>query len=605
MKNWYLIIFLLFAKCAFSQDVSFKALAPEVVEMGQQFRLIYTVNAKPENFSAQAVDGISVLAGPSTSQSSNVSIVNGKVTQNFELRYTYIVQANREGEFIIPSAEVVVGKKIYKSQPIKIEVIKGGSKQNQTRAAAAGMNQSEQAANTSQISNKDLYIKIFVTKTKVHQEEHLIATIKLFSKLNITRLDNAKLPSLKGFIAQDLEVPQLTSLNRERINDEIYLTGVLKKYILYPQKTGELTIEPFELDVYYQKPNNRTSRSMFDDFFGSVESEGRKVYSNSVKIKVDELPANKPYNFSGAVGKLNMTASVDNSTVKTNDAINLKIKITGNGNLKYINPLKIEFPSDFDVYDPKVGDNIKYTQAGAVGNKSFEYLMIPRHAGDFTIPAFNFSYFDTKTNQYKTNKAGPFKIRVTKSEGDTTITVSSSFTKEDLKFLGQDIRFIKTDSKLKKSNQFLFGSRFFYAVYIIGAILFIIVFLFRRKKMKENANVMLVKNKKANKFARERLKKASAYIKQNKSEAFYEELVKAMWGYLSNKLGITIASLSKDNARTEMLSKNVAVEYIDQIMNIIDRCEYARYAPVSEETKMDTLYKDAITVISKLQQKLK
>jgi len=608
MKNWYLIIiFLMFAKCAFPQDVTFRASAPEVVEIGQQFRLIYTVNAKPENFSAQAVDGISVLAGPSTSQSSNVSIINGKVTQNFELRYTYIVQANKEGKFIIPSAEVVVDKKTYKSESIKIEVIKGGSTNNQTRNAstAAGLNQTEHAANTSQISNKDLYIKIFVTKTKVHQEEHLIATIKLFSKLNITRLDNAKLPSLKGFIAQDLEIPQLTSLNRERINDEIYLTGVLKKYILYPQKTGELTIEPFELDVYYQKPNNRTSRSMFDDFFGSVETEGRKVYSNSVKIKVDGLPANKPFNFSGAVGKLNMTASIDNSTVKTNDAINLKVKISGNGNLKYINPLKIEFPSDFDVYDPKVGDNIKYTEAGAFGNKSFEYLMIPRHAGDFTIPAFNFSYFDTESNKYKTQKAGPFNIKVTKSEGDTTITVSSSFTKEDLKFLGQDIRFIKTDSKLKKSNQFIFGSRMFYAFYIAGIVLFIIVFLFRRKKMKENANVMLVKNKKANKFARGRLKKASAYMKQEKSEAFYEELVKAMWGYLSNKLGITIASLSKDNARSEMLKKNVDEEYIDQIMNIIDRCEYARYSPVTEETKMDTLYKDAIKVISKLQQKLK
>ncbi len=344
---------------------------------------------------------------------------------------------------------------------------------------------------------------------------------------------------------------------------------------------------------------------MFDDFFGSVDSEGRKVISNSVTINVDELPSNKPYNFSGAVGKLNMTASVDNSTVKTNDAINLKVKISGNGNLKYINPIKIDFPSDFDVYDPKVGDNIKYTEGGAVGNKSFEYLMIPRHAGDFTIPAFNFSYFDTGTNQYKSQKAGPFNIKVTKSAGDTTITVSSSFSKEDLKFLGQDIRFIKTDSKLKKSNQFVFGSRLFYAIYIAGVMMFAIIFLFRRKKLKENANVMLVKNKKANKFARERLKKASTYMKQNKNEAFYEELVKAMWGYLSNKLGIPVASLSKDNARSEMLSKNVDEEYINQIMNIIDRCEYARYAPVTEETKMDTLYNDAIKVISKLQQKLK
>ena len=606
MKRWYFIVFIIFAKCAFSQDVTFRASAPEVVELGQQFRLIYAINAKADNFSAPAINAFSVLAGPSTSQSSNVSIVNGKVTQTFELRYTYVVQANKVGVFTIPPAEIVVNKKTYKSNPVKIEVIKGAPKQEQSVATPSGMNQAPSTTNQKQISKSDLYIKIYVSKTKVHQEEHIVATIKLFTKLNITRLDNAKLPSLQGFIAEDLEVPQLTSLNRERINDQIYLTGVLKKYLLYPQKTGKIVIEPFELDVYYQKPNSRRSRSMFDDFFGAVDSEGRKVISNSVAINVSELPDNKPYNFSGAVGKLQFSATIDNLNVKTNDAVNLRVKVSGNGNLKYINPPKIDFPSDFDVYDPKISNNIKYTEGGAVGNKTFEYLMIPRHAGNFTIPAFSFSYFDTETDQYKTRKAGPFKIDVTKSETDTTVTVSSAFTKEDVKFFGQDIRFIKNNNiQLKKLNNFIFGSRVFYILYIVALIMFLGVFLFRRKKIKENANVILVKNKKANKFARKRLNKASGFMKQDQKEEFYEELVKALWGYISDKLGIPVASLSKDNARTEMITKNVNEEYIDQILNIIDRCEYARYAPVTEETKMDALYNDAIKVISKLQQKLK
>ena len=605
MKSWYFIIFLIFAKCAFSQDVAFTASAPEVVELGQQFRLIYTVNAQAENFSAQAVDGIAVLAGPSTSQSSNVSIINGKVTQNFELRYTYILQAMKEGVFTIPSAEVKVNKKTYKSNPVKIEVIKGAPKQERAVISTSGMNQSQQTTNQSQISNSDLYIKIFVSKVKVHREEHLIATIKLFSRLNITRLENAKLPSFQGFITEELAIPPLTSLNRERINDQVYLTGVLKKYILYPQKSGEIKIDPFELDIFYQKPGNRRSRNMFDDFFGAIDSEGRKVISNSVTINVSDLPKNKPFSFSGAVGQIKLSASVDNSNVNTNDAVNLKVKISGNGNLKYINPLKIEFPSDFDVYDPKINDNIKYSESGAVGNKTFEYLMIPRHAGEFTIPSFSFSYFDTETDQYKTQKAGPFNIKVAKSEGDTMVTVSTAFTKEDVKFLGMDIQFIKKDIKLKKTNQFLFGTRTFYMAYVFGILLFLIIFLFRKKKMKESANIILVKNKKAKKFARKRLKKASGFMKQNQREAFYEELVKALWGYISDKLGIPVANLSKDNARSEMLNKKVDEEYIEQILNIIDRCEYARYAPVTEETKMDTLYKDAIKVISKLQQKLK
>ena len=487
MKRWYFILFILIAQCGFAPAVAFTASAPEVVEIGQQFRLIYTINSQASNFSAPAIDGFSILAGPSTSQSSNVSIINGKVTQNFELRYTYVVQANKEGEFTIPPAQVKVEGETYKSNPVKIEVIKSSPKESTTTSITKEPGETHDQSN---IADSDLYIKIFVSKQKVHREEHLVATIKLFSRLNITRLDNAKLPSFQGFIAEELEVPPLTSLNRESINNQVYLTGVLKKYVLYPQKSGKLEIDPFEMDVYYQKPGNRRSRSMFEDFFGTVDTEGRKVTSNKVTIEVDELPGNKPFNFSGAVGKINLTASIDNENVKTNDAINLKVKLSGSGNLKYINPLSIEFPADFDVYDPKVGDNIKYTEGGAIGNKTFEYLMIPRHAGEFTIPEFRFTYFNTQTDRYATEKAGPFKITVSKSEGDTTVTVSSAFTKEDLKFLGQDIRFIKTDMKLTKSNDFIFGSKVYWMAYGISFMLFILVIVFRRKKMKENAEII-------------------------------------------------------------------------------------------------------------------
>lgn len=606
MKKLYFIVFLIFAKCAIAQDITFTASAPEVVELGQQFRLIYTINAQADKFSAPAIDAFSILAGPSTSQSSNVSIINGKVTQAFELRYTYVVQANKEGEFTVPPAEVTVDKKVYKSNPVKIDVIKGAAKQDRSVTTTAGINQAQQTQEQSQISNSDLYIKTLVNNLNVHREEQLIVTIKLFSRVTIVNFGNFKLPAFEGFISEEIYAPNTLEWVSENINGKAYHTAILRKYLLFPQKEGQITITPSELEVAYQKTSKRRSRSMFDDFFGASESEARNVISNSVNVNVSELPENKPYNFSGAVGKINLSASIDNDNVKTNDAVNLKVKMSGTGNLKYINPLKIEFPSDFDVYDPKVSDNIKYSEDGAYGNKSFEYLMIPRHAGDFTIPAFTFSYFDTESDQYKTEKAGPFNIKVAKSEGDTALTVSTAFTKEDLRFLGQDIRFIKqNDIKLKKSNQFLFGSRVFYLMYIVSISVFLIVFLFRKKKIKENANVMLVKNRKANKFALKRLKKALGFMKMSQREAFYEELVKAMWGYLSDKLGIPVSSLSKDKARSEMNHRKVDEEYIDQILNIIDRCEYARYAPVTEETKMDILYNEAIKVISKLQQKLK
>jgi hypothetical protein len=603
MKNWYFIIFLIFAKCAFAQDVRFAASAPEVVELGKQFRLMYTVNAQASNFSAQAVDGIVVLAGPQTSQASNVSIINGKVSQVFELRYTYVIQATKEGQITIPPAEVIVNKKVYKSNPINIEVIKGTPKEVNS-AKQAGMNQAQGEANKG--SDSDLYIKITVNKAKVHREEHLVATIKLYHRKSITNFGKYKLPTMDGFISEEIYAPNTIKWTSENVNGTIYETCVLRKYILFPQKTGKITISPMELEVAYRKASSRRSRSAFDEFFGNVNSEVRNVVSNPVEITVVELPKNKPYNFSGAVGQFKITTSIDNLSVKTNDAVNLRVKISGNGNIKYINAPKIDFPTDFDVYDPKVNDNIKYSESGSIGFKSFEYLMIPRHAGDFTIPAFKFSYFDTQSNKFVTENLGPYSINVAKSDGDTTVTVSSAYSKEDLRFLGQDIRFIKNkDIELVKTNQFLFGSRIFYLGYILSLLVFFVILILRRKKMKESINVTLVRNKKANKFARKRLNKASGFMKKNIKEAFYEELVKALWGYISDKLGIPAADLSKDKARSEMISKNVDVEYIDQILDIIDRCEYARYAPVTEETKMDTLYNDSIKVISKLQQKLK
>lgn len=606
MKRWFVIILLLMVKCSVAQDVSITASAPGVVEMGQRFRLIYTVNAQADQFLPPDINDFTILAGPSTSTSSNVSIINGKVTQSFELKYTYIIEAIKEGTFEIQPASVVVDGKKYVSKPIEIEVVKGSSAQGQRNTQTSTNTQQQPDPNISQISKSDLYISIIVNKQNVFREEHLVATIKLYSRLNITRLENAKLPTFEGFLTQELETPPLTSLNRERIDNQVYLTGVLKKYILFPQKTGKLTIEPFELDVYYQKPSERRSRSIFDDFFGSYENAKQKVISNAVNINVKSLPEDKPYNFTGAVGDFKFAADINKPQVKSNEAITLRVKISGNGNLKYINPIEIDFPADIDVYDPKIIENIKHSANGAYGNKTFEYLMIPRRAGEYTIPKFAFAYFDTRTNQYKQSSAGPFTIQVGESSSDTLLGVGTAFNKESLKYLGKDIRFINTkDTHLHKKDKFIFGSRWFYFSFLGALVVFFMILFLRRKRIKENADIKHVRNKKANKYARKRLKNAAQLMKQNQREAFYEELVKALWGYISDKLGIPVANLSKDSARDELQVKNIDNQYIDNLLSIIDRCEYARYAPVTEETKMDTLYSDSIQVISKLQQKLK
>jgi len=513
-------------KCSVAQDVSITASAPGVVEMGQRFRLTYTVNTQANQFLPPDINDFSILAGPSTSTSSNVSIINGKVTQSFELKYTFIIEPVKEGAFEIQPAGVMVDGEKYVSEPVKIEVVKGSTAQTQGSPQTTSARQQQNDPNTNQIKKSDLYISIIVNKQKIYREEHLVATIKLYSRLNITRLENVKLPTFQGFLTQELETPPLTSLNRERIDNQVYLTGVLKKYILFPQKTGTLTIEPFELDVYYQKPSDRRSRSIFDDFFGSYENARQKVISNAVNIEVEPLPKNKPYNFSGAVGDFNLTADIDKPKVNSNEAVTLVVKISGNGNLKYINPFDIDFPADFDVYDPKVIEHIKHSEKGAYGHKRFEYLMIPRRAGQYTIPKFSFAYFDTESKKYKQNSAGPFTLQVGKSTADTSLRVASAFTKEDVQYLGKDIRFIHSkDTRLYKKDTFIFGSRWFFVSYSGILVVFFLILLLRRKKIKENADIKRLRNKKANKYARKRLKNAARLMKQNQRETFYEELV--------------------------------------------------------------------------------
>ncbi len=606
MKRWYFIVLAFLTTCIYAQDVTFTASAPGVVEVNQQFRLTYSVNSQAERFLPPSIENFNILAGPSTSTSSNVSIINGKVTQNYELKYTYILEATKEGEFTIPAAEVTVDKKKYTSNAVKIEVIKGSSQNQPTTQNNAYSQPAQNTENTEVVAGSDLFLKVILSKSKAYKEEHVIATIKLYSKLNLTNLGEYKTPAFDGFIAEKVEVPPLSRLNQENINGQIYLTGVIDKYILYPQKAGDVEIKPFELVCYYQVASKRRSGSMFDDFFGTYERAQAKAYSPVTKIKVEALPTNKPASFAGAIGNLKMESTIDKKSVKTNEAITLKIKISGNGNLKYVNAPKIEFPADFEVYDPKISDNIKYSDNGANGSKTFEYLLIPRHAGEYTIPQFEFTNFDTNTGTYKIQKSGPYSLQVEKGEGDSTMAMTNVFTKEDIKFLGKDIRFIKKESpELNPKNKFLFGSTGYFLIYILILLLFGLAFILRRKKIIENSNTLLVRTRKADKFARKRLQKVSDYLKQNKKEVFYEELVKALWGYISDKFSIPLAGLSKDAARQQMELKGIESEIINNILSIIDRCEYARYAPASESTHMDKLYDESIEIISKLQQQFK
>ncbi|MCF8336062.1 MAG: BatD family protein [Bacteroidales bacterium] len=605
MKRHLILFILIFGTGSlFADEVKFTGEAPGVVEMGQRFRLTYTINTEAEDFRSPDLQHFTVLAGPSTSSSTNVNIVNGKMTKNYRLQFTYVLQADEAGKFTIPPATVKVDGEIYESNAVQIEVIKNGSSASK-KSRQADTEQGSSRAKKAKPSGDDIFVRVLVSKNNVYREEPLVATIKLYSKLNISGLENVDFPNFEGFYKQEIETPSLRQLEKENVNGEIYGTGILKKYLLFPQKTGRLTIQPFEVDCIVKKKVESESRSLFDDFFGSYKNVKMPVSSDPVRINVSPLPSGEPVDFTGGIGSFSLNTSLDKHSVETNEGVTLKIKISGSGNIKVLSPPQINFPPDLEVYDPKTSDNISVSEGGAKGSKVFEYLIIPRHAGEYRIPSISMSYFNPSTGSYNTLQAQPINLNVAKGEGDTTTRISSS-SKQEVNIIGSDIRYIQTQKfDLREKGEFLFGSGKFYAVYAGGIAVFFVVFLIRRKKIRENANVAMMKNKKANKFARRRLKVASRYLKEGDKDKFYEETLKALWGYLSDKLGIAVAELSRDKAKEKLSAKQVPENLTEQFIELIDNCEFARYAPSGGGEKMDELYNYSISVISRLQQKLK
>jgi hypothetical protein len=596
---WLLLIFIGSSSFAFGQ-VKFKASAPRVVEMGEQFRISYTLNQKGRDFQSPNFGEFRILSGPNVSSSSSVQIVNGNMTQSVSYTYNFVAMALAEGKHTISAAAVKVKNKEYKSNAISIEVVKGNA-----GAKNVGGTETSTVDNTNS-KNKGLFVSVNVNKKTLYQGESLVAEIKVYTQKSLSGFEDIKLPPFTGFWSQDIESPQQIQLHRENVNGQIYEVGLFKKVLLFPQRFGDVVIDPFEITMITQE--RVRSSSPFDDFFGgSVRRVPYKLASKAVNIKVKPLPANKPSDFNGAVGQFTLSANVDNTKVKANEAINLKIKISGNGNLKLIKPLKVDFPPDIDVYDPKTSLNSKASTAGVNGNISFDYLFIPRYAGTYRIAPITFSYFDTSTKTYKTLSSKDFEISVEKGSGDAEMTsgIVQGLTKEDVKYIGKDIRFLKTNFQLSKIEKPIYGSWWFYLVYGSALLLFIMIVLLRRAQIQQNANQAKVKNRKANKVSQKRLKKASGFMKQAEDEKFYDEVLRAIWGYLSDKLVIPVANLSKDNVTEILENRKVESESILSLMQLLDACEFARYAPASVSGGMDDIFTKTVSLISKLDQNIK
>ena len=609
-KIFMLLSLLLAYTTIFGQDIEFTASAKEVVSVGDQFRLIYSVNGQASGFRTPTIKGFSVVSGPNQSQSSRTQIINGQVSRSLDYSFTYILQATSEGTHTIPPASVNVDGKTYQSNPVTIKVVKGNT-QPQQQGTQQG------SAPSGEITAKDLFVRAVASKTNPYQGEQIIVTYKIYTRVPVSEYSVTRTPSTAGFWLQDL-LKDSKKLNqfRETIDGQEYVVAEIKKDALFAQKSGTLTIDPLEMDVLAQIQRKVAKRNFNDPFFDSFFNDSflgntyqnvkKTIRSNELKINVKPLPENnRPKEFTGGVGDFNVTASIDREQLKANEAITLRFSISGKGNIKLVEKPAIVFPPDFEVYDPRTNDNIVASANGVSGTRNYEYLLIPRNPGKYKIKPITFSYFDLSSQSYKNITTQGFEIDVAKGEGRQGEIVASS-DKEDFKFIGSDIRYIKTGQiTLSPVGDYLFGSMLFLIWVIAIPVLFMLFVIIWRKELKKRSNIAFMRNKKATGIARKRLKSAERFMKQNKPDEFWAEASNALWGYMSDKFNIPRSGLSMDSVNGALRSKGVKDELISSFIEVLNRCEFARFAPGNKTQAMDEIYKQSIEVITRTEDELK
>ena len=593
-----------------SQDIQFTAQAKQAVLAGEKFQLVYSVNEEGSDLRLPPLPDFTVLMGPSVMTSSSTQIINGTITRSKQYSYTYILLSDKPGTYSIEPAQITVDGRKYSSNKLNIEVVKSAG-----AATSPKQQQQQQESATSDdasFTKDDLFIKVSNNKSSVYQGEPLVLTTKIYTVIDLDNVSDIKHPDFRNFIVQEVADASNIEWSYEVVNNKQYRVGTFEKKVLYAQNTGVQTIEPTEIEFLIKQRVRRRSTSIFDDFFdNNFRVVKKRVKSDPIQITVKPYPPGKPASFSGGVGQLDMKVSASADKVKVNDGITIKVVISGTGNHKLMSTPEFNFPSDFDVFDPTTNNSFQNTTAGMKGSKTFEYLVIPRFPGKYTIDPLSFSYFDYNTESFKTLSSQPINIEVEKN-GDGQEYAGGTYSpsgvnREDVRFIGKDIRFIKTGNPhLKPKGTFLFGSMLFYLGYILPLLLLAIAFILYRKRMYENANVLQARNKRANKMAQKRLKKSSTYLKAKDHEAFYDEVLKALYTYLSDKLYLPVSELNKDKISLLTAKRGAEDQVREELISILDTCEFARFSPGADASEqMDKLYKRALANISKLDSQIK
>lgn len=617
MKKLFCIVaFLLTAIFQMSAQNVIRVEAPDVVAVNEQFNVTFIIEGEksPSDFQWSSGDDFQLVWGPQKGSSSSIQIINGKRSSSHQTTFTYILIPKATGTFQLPVATALLSGDRISSTQASIQVVSDGasssrsSGQNGGKSSGGGQTSS---TGSGEISSNDLFMRLSLSRTEVVIGEPITATLKIYQRANVVGFENAKFPTFNGFWSQETYVPNNIEFKRESLDDKIYNTAVLRTYVLIPQQPGTITIDPAELVCLVNiRTAPSTSNSLFDSFFQDEYRTIRKrVTTPAVKVKVNPLPAGQPASFGGGVGNFGISARLTTDNLKTHDAASLVITVSGRGNVALLEEPKVNFPPDFEVYDTKTTENTDKSNGGTSGSKSFEYPFIPRSHGDFTIEPVEYSYYDVNAGKYVTLRTEPLHVKVAKGKGgDSTpvTTVNSGVERKDVKSLADDIRFIFTGRPgLSGSGSFFVGSVFFWillALMILGATS---VYLAFRKVAAMRADVAGTKNRRATKMAQKRLKLAGEYLDKNLYTAFYEELHKALIGFVSDKLNMDMSEISKDNIASALTEGGVSEEQTKAFTDLLDACEFARYSPDGGNEAMRSHYDAALKVISSIDSGLK
>ena len=592
---------------AFGQN-DIKVEAPNVVAADEQFNVTFIIEGEenPSDFQWNPGSDFQVLWGPQSGRSTSIQIVNGKRSKSVQTTYTYVVRPSGTGKFSFPRASAKVkGKEIY-SEPASIQVAAAGAAsssrpQQQTRQSGQQQTQRQQTG----IQDGDIFLKMDLSRSKVVVGEPIIATLKLYQRVNIAGFENVTFPTFNGFWSQEIEAPTNIEFSREVYDGQIYNSALLRKFVIIPQQQGQIKIDPAEMICLVNVRVSPGGTSIFDGFFDDYRTVRKKVSTGPVTVNVSPLPDGAPASFAGGVGSFTVSAKISRDTLKTHEAASLLVTVSGKGNISLLEAPKVSFPPDMEVYDTKISEKID--KGGLSGSKFYEYPFIPRSYGDFEIAPIRYSYYDVNQGRYVTLETEPISVVVERgNETDAGGTVISGPSKKDVRTLGSDIRFISTKSPdLVSKGRFFIGSAGFWIIFVLLFVLAAVSWLAFRKVAARRADIAGTKNRKATKMALKRLHLAGTFLKQNLYTAFYEELHKALLGFVSDKLNIPFAELSKDNLREALKERNVAAGHIESFIGILDACEFARYAPDAGHEAMEAHYKAAVEVISSMDSNMK